>query len=53
MEVAELVADTSDAGRGKTWIFKDNRVVVSSSAEGNGEDHEKETEEDAEGKQLF
>lgn len=53
MEVAELVADTSNAGRGKTWIFKDNRDVVSSSAEDDGEDHEKEIEEDTEGKQLF
>ena len=53
MEVAELVADTSDAGRGKTRVFEDNRIVVSSSAEDDGKDHEKEIEEDAEGKQLF
>lgn len=53
MEVAELVADTSDAGRGKTWLFKNNRIVLYSSAEGNGEDHEKETEEDTEGKRPF
>lgn len=45
--------DASDAGREKTWIFKDNRIVLYSSAEGNGEDHEKETEEDTEGKRPF
>ena len=39
--------------RWRTWIFEDNRIVVSSSAEDDGEDHEKEIEEDAEGKQLF
>lgn len=53
MEVAELVADASDAGRGKTWIFKDNRIVFSSSAEDDGEDHEKEIEKDTEGKRPF
>ena len=53
MEVAELVADTSDAGRGKTWIFKDNRIVFHSTAKNHDEDYEKGTEEDAEGKQLF
>lgn len=53
MEVAKLVEDASDAGRGKTWIFKDNRIVLYSPAKNHEEDHEKGTEEDVEGKQLF
>ena len=53
MEVAKLVEDASDAGREKTWIFKDNRIVFHSPAKNHDEDYEKGTEEDTEGKRPF